>query len=602
MAVAVPLRSEPAPRPLAWRWLAPACLVLAVVLAYANTLHAPFLFDDTGAVLENPTIRRLDSPAIFTPPADGSTTTGRPVVNVSFALNYALSGENVWSYHALNLAIHALAALTVFGLLRRTFGSLHLERHAVNREAVALAAAALWALHPLQTESVTCIAQRTESLCGLLYLLTLYAFARATLSHPINDKMPGGAGGRERVSHLLNDKVDRASSAWWLGLSLGCCALGMATKEVMVTAPVLVLLYDRTFVARSFAGAWRARRAFYVALAATWLVLVALVMCNAGARGASAGFGLGVPWWTYLLKQCEALVLYLRLAVWPHPLVLDYGTAVTRSVAEVGWQGLVVLALLSATGWALVRRPVLGFAGVWFFLILAPSSSVVPLVTQTMAEHRMYLPLAAPVSLLAVALAARFGPRATPVLAGLALVAGAATVARNWTYRDAVVIWADTAARLPSNPRAHHNLALALHHGGRAAESHAHFARAVALDPTYVTAHYNWAVALLAESRTAEAITQLEAVVRLAPDHLDAHRKLGLLFAHAERLGPAAEQFRSVLRLAPDDADARANLGNVLLLSGQPQAAIACYEESLRLRPGDARTRENLQLAREALR
>lgn len=584
-----PARAAPRPRLAAWPLLAPALLVLAVVLAYANTLRAPFLFDDVGAVMENPTIRNLASLAIFQPPADGSTTTGRPLVNASFALNYALSGDHVGSYHALNLAIHAAAALTLLGLLRRTLASLQLKLSSFNSAAAALAAAALWALHPLQTESVTCIAQRTESLCGFFYLFAFYAFARA--ASPAAEPSPGWSA---------------LTPTRWLALSVVSSALGMATKEVMVTAPVLVFLYDRTFVAGSFSAAWRARRGYYLALAATWFVLIALLVLNSGARGASAGFGLGITPWTYLLTQAEALVLYLRLALWPYPLVLDYGTAVVRSLAEVWWQGPVVLALLAATAVSLFsRRPslrALGFAGAWFFVILAPSSSVVPLITQTIAEHRMYLPLAALIAVAVVGLSARLPTIAGPCFAALSLAALFATVARNHLYRDPVVIWSDNVARLPANPRGHHNLALALHHGGRAAESHAHFARAIALDPAYVTAHFNWAVALLAESRTAEALSHLEATVRLAPDHLDAHRKLGLLHARAERLAPAAEHFRAVIRLVPTDADAHANLGNVLLLSGQPQAAIAAYETSLRLRPGDTRTHENLRIARDALR
>lgn len=645
MALAVPARSEPAPRAFAWRGLAPACLVLAIVLAYAHTIHAPFLFDDTGAILENPTIRRLDSLAIFTPPTDGSTTTGRPVVNVTFAFNYAVSGENVWSYHALNLAIHALAALTLYGLLRRTLLLIpgrsllagdSLEPSRASSLLPAFLTALLWALHPLQTESVTCIAQRTESLCGLLYLLTLYAFARATSASSATLQPASGPHIQSAPTRAQASPYRKPAAPTWLALALVSCALGMATKEVMVTAPVLVFLYDRTFVARSFAGAWRARRAFYVALAATWLVLLALLGLNSGARGASAGFALGVSPWTYLLTQCEALVLYLRLSLWPHPLVLDYGTAVTRSLAAVWWQAPAVLSVLAATSWALVRRPALGFAGAWFFLILAPSSSFVPLVTQTMAEHRLYLPLAAVIGLLVVAVQVGFGARAPALLAILGLASFTVTVARNHNYRDAVTIWSDTAAKVPANPRAHHNLALALHHAGRPAEAHDHFARALALDPAYVTAHYNWAVALLAEARTAEALRHLAATVRLAPLHADAHRqlarlaeqagrladaeihfnailrlapddltahrRLGLLLARAERLAPAAEHFRAVLRQEPSDADTHANLGNVLLLAGRARDAIVCYEASLRLRPDDARTRENLQLAREALR
>ncbi|MCX6952486.1 MAG: tetratricopeptide repeat protein [Verrucomicrobia bacterium] len=317
-------------------------------------------------------------------------------------------------------------------------------------------------------------------------------------------------------------------------------------------------------------------------LAATWLVLVFLVSGGAGARGASAGFGLGVTWWTYLLKQAEALVLYLRLSLWPHPLVLDYGTAVVRNVSDVAGQGAFVLALLAATVWALWRRPLLGFVGAWFFLILAPSSSVVPLVTQTMAEHRMYLPLAALGALFAVLVYRWLGGRSSWLLAVCAVGCGAATVLRNHTYRDAVAIWADTVAHCPANPRAHNNLALALVHAGRASEAHDAYARAVALDPGYVSARYNWGVALLAAGRIAEAATQFEAAVRLAPSHADATLNLGNVLVRLGRPAEAIPQFERALALRPA-ADAHYNLAVALADAARPAEAGPHLEAALRL-------------------
>ena len=649
-------------------WLAPLALTFAVALVYANSLSAPFLFDDAGAVLGNPTIRSLASFAVFNPPADGSTTTGRPVVNFSYALNYALGGEHVVGYRVVNVAIHALAALTLFGLLRRTFSCVRgrgplagdvsassrasaLLPSSFNPDVAALTIAALWALHPLQTESVVCIAQRTESLCGLFYLLTLYAFTRATIPSE------GGARCPQRA---------------WLVVSVGSCLLGMAAKEVMVTAPLVVLLYDRTFVAGTFAGALRVRRGYYAALVGTWLLLAFLVLQNSGARGASAGFGLGVTPWTYLLTQADALVRYLGLTLWPHPLVLDYGTGVADALAEVWWQGVIVLMLLAATVWALVRRPVLGFVGAWFFLILAPSSSFVPLVAQTMAEHRMYLPLAALLALV-VGLLHRL-----PVLAYrvvflvLVLASGAATVARNHSYRDPLAIWSDNVAAHPSGARGHNNLALVFQQRGEPDRANTHYATAVRLQPGYVSAHYNWGVALLEQNRVEAAIAALETAVRLAPEHADAHLNLGNALVRAERpaaalphyetslrLRPAPDahvnlaaaltvlgrqreadgQLESALRLdpsfaparlqlarnlsraalalaqggrlaeavapltraiqlQPDFVEAHANLGNVLLLSGRPAEAIVAYEAALRLRPRDPGLLENLAAAR----
>ncbi|MBI4623346.1 MAG: tetratricopeptide repeat protein [Verrucomicrobia bacterium] len=547
--------------------LAAVALVAAIALAYGNTLRAPFLFDDAGAVLNNLTIRRLGSLAVLSPPADGSTTTGRPVVNASYALNYAISGENVWGYHLANVAIHALAALALLGIVRRTLAGPVLRGHFGGAsESPAFLTALLWALHPLQTESVTCIAQRTESLCGLFYLLTISCFIRATVCHPLDDKPPDRAG------------------AVWLTLSVASSLAGMGTKEVMATAPLMVLLYDRTFVAGNFTAAWRRRRTYYFALAGTWLLLAWLIVRSGGGRGASAGFGLGVSWWTYLLKQCEAILLYLKLSIWPHPLVFDYGTAVVNSLAVVGWQAVVVCALLAAAVWSLARKPVAGFLGAWFFLILAPSSSVVPLVTQTMAEHRMYLPLAGVLVLVVVALFGWIGPRATWLLAPVAIVLGCATVFRNRDYRDAVTIWSDTVARNPTGARAHNNLALALQQQGKPEQANVHFARAVKLQAGYVSAHYNWGSALLEQGRVAEAIAQLQMAVRLAPNHADAHVNLGNALVRAQQAAEAVRHYREALQLKPA-ADVYYNAGIAFIELGRSDDAAEHFRAALQLNP-----------------
>ena len=265
------------PGVFSWWWSPPwrsaALLVAAVVLCYWNSLGAPFLFDDAGAIAKNPTIRHLASFAVLHPPANGSTTTNRPVLNLSFAVNYALSGEGVWSYHALNVAIHAWAALVLLGIVRRTLSGAALrERFGAAAPSLAFLIALLWALHPLQTETVVCIAQRTESLWSLFFLLTLYGFIRGveadrsfcrSLLAGDGPHVPSGVACQQAPT-----SADRESThaCRWLSLSFLSCLLGMGTKEVMVTAPLLVLLYDRTFVAGRFSAAWRQRRTYYVAL------------------------------------------------------------------------------------------------------------------------------------------------------------------------------------------------------------------------------------------------------------------------------------------------------------------------------------------------
>jgi tetratricopeptide (TPR) repeat protein len=409
----------------------------------------------------------------------------------------------------------------------------------------------------------------------------------------------------------------------------------MLSKEVMVSAPLIVFLYDRTFVAGSFAEAWRRRRAVHLGLAGTWAVLIVLRLLAPG-RGGTGGFGLGMSSWHYALTQCRALVLYLRLSFWPHPLILDYGDRVVRELGAVWPQGLLVLALLAGTGLALWRRPALGFAGACFFAILGPSSSFLPLVTQTIAEHRMYLPLAAVLAVAVCSLqsagAALFRDAALRPIA-FALIAaaiglGVATVRRNFDYRSGVAIWEDTVAKLPGNPRAHDNLANALvevnrrpealaeyeaalridphdvqaHYNlgnellqsGRLAEAIGHYQEALRTFPSFVLAHDNLGNALLRAGRLPEAIEQYAEAVQSNPAHPGAHYNLANALAKAGRLTDAIGEFEAALRLAPDMADAHFNLAIALVRSGRVPEAIAEYRIVLRLNPSDAEARSNL--------
>jgi hypothetical protein len=271
-------------------FVAAVLLTAAALAAWANSFRGPFIFDDLPAIVENATIRTLALPIALAPPRSGQPAGGRPLVNFSFALNWAIAGADVRGYHVVNLAIHVLAALALFGVARRTMRSRPLAaKFAADATPLAFALAALWMLHPLQTESVTYISQRAESLAGLFLLFTLYAAIRG---------------------------VDSPTPTRWHVLAVVTCLLGMATKEVMYAAPLLVLLHDRTFFAGTFREALRRRPWFYAGLAATWLLLGWLVK-QAGNRGATAGFGIGITPWHYLLTQCGALVHYVRLVFWP---------------------------------------------------------------------------------------------------------------------------------------------------------------------------------------------------------------------------------------------------------------------------------------------
>ena len=547
---------------------APLLIAAAAVAAYANSFSGPFVLDDVPSIAANPTIRHL---ATALHPSVATTGGGRPVLNLSLAVNYAVSGSAVWSYHALNLAIHVLAGLLLFGIVRRTLGA----QSAPAAAPLAFSAALLWTLHPLQTESVTYIVQRAESLMGLLYLLTLYGFIRGCAAN----------GGRART---------------WFALSIAACLLGMGTKEVMVSAPLVVLLYDRTFQAGSLREAWRRRGWVHAALFSTWLVLGLLVASTHG-RGGTAGFGSAVGWQSYATTQLVAVAHYLRLAFWPHPLVFDYGTAPVSLSAAVVACALLVTCLAAWTAWALVRRPVLGFLGASFFAILAPSSSVVPVSTEIMAEHRMYLALA-PVVVLAVAAAFRWlGRAALPLCALLAAAMLWTTWQRNETYGTEAGLWGDTVGRRPDNDRARTNFGNALSSEGRTADAVAQLEWALRLNPKNVDAHNDLGNALNALGRTAKANAQFEEAQRLDPGSVEAHNNLGNALNAQGRSAQAIAQYEEALRIDPDYAEARNNLGNVLVAEGRSAEAIPHFERALRLRPEVAEVRNNLGNALKAL-
>jgi Tfp pilus assembly protein PilF len=574
--------------------LAACLLVLAVVLAYAGSMEGPFVFDDVPAILQNPSLRHPGALAgVLAPPGDqAGSVGGRPIVNLSLAANYALGGTRVWGYHATNLAIHAAAALLLFGIIRRTLagaGTSPLPAGGLpwmspwsgpDGLLIAFLASLLWAVHPLQTEAVTYVVQRAESLMGLFYLLTLYCFVRCA--------------GRDPARKAIGRTI-------WGVLCVLACLLGMATKEVMVSAPLAVLLYDRTFVAGSLREAWRRRRGLYAGLFSTWLLLAVLVSSTHG-RGGSAGFDAPAGVLPYALTQCRAVVHYLRLAFWPDRLVFDYGTALVRNPGDVVGQVLLIALLLAGTLYAARRRPEAGFPALCFFALLAPSSSFVPVATEPMAEHRMYLPLAA-VSVLTVAAAyaglSRLAPRHARALlcalcAAAALGLGAATVRRNIDYRSEVALWSDTVRKAPENPRAHNNLAEAFQAGGEPGRAAGEFAAAVRADPDYAPAQYNLGVTLLDSGRPGDAVAHLEKALSAPRHQAELHVYLGEAHERMGQNAEAAEQFSEALRIAPGNSEAAFGLGNNLAIQGRYAEAVDAFRLALARTPGGVRIRNNL--------
>ena len=566
--------------------IAPWLLVAAGILVYANSLEGPFIFDDLGAIVDNPDIRQVwplwRDPGSTPRPSLNS----RPIVRLSLALNYAAGGLEVRGYHAFNIAVHILAALVLFGIVQRTLRhpgiSGHFEGMADN---LALTCALLWLVHPLQTQSVDYILQRSESIMGLFYLLTLYAAIRVM-------------------------EADRAHA--WRTIAILAAALGMASKEAMVTAPVVVLIYDRVFWADSWTGIWRRRWGLYAGLAGTWAILAAQM--SSGPHGDSVGFAAGVSAWDYALNQCAMIVGYLQKAFWPDPLVLDYGFVQPLTISAVWPHASLLVALLALTAAALWYRPMIAFPGVWFFAILGPTSSFVPIVNEVGAERRAYLSLAGLIALVVIGgyfalewVAQRWQLVGGKVRVGrgvlvLVLSVGLsyATMQRNQAFCSSLSIWQTVVEAAPHNPRGHTYLGLALDALGRSEEAIGHYRRALQLNPDFAEAHINLGIALGVRGQAEEAIQHFRQALRLRPDYAEVHSNFGNVLVNTGRLDEAIAHYRRALQLRPGYAEAHNNLGTALGMQGQVEEAIRHFQQALQLRPDYAEAHNNLGIARRA--
>jgi tetratricopeptide (TPR) repeat protein len=531
------------PVPTRLRWPIVLGLALAGLAVYWNSLSGTFIWDDRTGILGDPGVLHLGSPRDY--------LSARGFTRLTFALNVAIGGLDVRGFHVVNIAIHILASTVLYGVVRRTLARLR-PSPTLDSDWLAGAIALLWLIHPLQTQAVTYLVQRHESLMGLCYLTTLYCAIR----------------------HFETRK-----SRWAL-LAIAFCLLGMMTKQVMVTAPLAVLLYSRTFIDPSFSKSIARHRILFVGLLGSWLWLWFLLgggqmgqMGNPVQGGPSAGFAYqGATPRQYLVTQSQVLLHYLRLSVWPNPLCLDYVwplAEATRVIPEL----LMVSSLVAVSLFGLWRRHWVGFVGTCFFMILAPTSSIMP-IADVAEEHRMYLPLATVVSL-GVVLLWKIGERThrryfAAGIAVLAVACAIGTVLRNRDYQDGETMWRKVIALRPGNSRARNNLANLLMDKHRFLEASDVYRAALELEPDSPVMLYNLGRALALTGNYAAALPYLqEAVVRasaLSPDltRVHFHHLLGIVLRRLGRLDEAILQLREAAELEPTSSALRLELEGAL--------------------------------------
>lgn len=507
-----------------------------VGLAYRNASVAPFLLDDRPSIVENPSLAAgVWGAAAWSPPA-WSFTTGRPLLNWSFAANVAICGFDPGCFRWINVGLHALNAVLLSWVIAETVSFLGgLRGLATKPRTLGLACGLLWVASPVHTAAVTYVSQRAEVLMAAFNLASVLCFLRAQRS---------------------------PRPAVWRWAVAGAFVGGVMVKESVVSAPVVCLLLDWTARRRSVLGQLKVGGWWSYAAFVPGLGLLAFLALSTALPGRMAVDGGGWMNFHNAEVQLRALGHYLSLSVWPHPLVFDRGANEAALAAYPIWRGFMalVLAVWSVVAVALGRLAWVPVAA--FFILLAPTSSLVPVLGQPVADHRLYLPLGAACAGVVILLF-RAAPRTALWAVGCAaIVLFTLPSLRNRDYRTAISIWSDTVAKAPMSYRAHGSLGqLLVAEPARRAEGLVHLREAVRLAPRDAETHYQLGLAMLQEKDRGEALVYFRRCADLDRNHALAHAQAALLLLESDRSAEALPFAQRAAELRPGRADFRRLVG-----------------------------------------
>ena len=549
-----------------WRWIAIALgALLAVFEAYSGALHGPFLLDDLYLPFGLPDADRV---------ALEMWLSRRPALMITFLFNYKLWGPEPYSYHVLNVLLHWLAGGLAFLLLRKLLEMAGEEGR--KRDLLALTGAAVFLLHPIQTESVAYVASRSDVLCTVFVFASLAVFLRYRT--PAIGLVPSLS-------------------------ALALFGLGVLSKEQAAVLPAIFLLTDVYWSKGSWRASIRANWKLYVPVIAGAAFGVAVILQTLRFAD-TAGFNVpGLKWWEYFLTQCRVIWLYLRLTVLPLGLNVDHDIPVSRGLFDHG-AAFGLLALLAAVGvaWGLRRRyPLACYGLLTALLLLAPTSSFLP-IKDVAAERRMYAPL---LGLLMIGLdllrRVKLDNAKLAAVAVMVAALGFATSARASLYGSDIAIWADSAEKSPRKVRPRFQLAYAYYKAGKCAEAEREFAHAARLDKPEITLLVDWALALDCLGKTEEAIAKLQEAVKL-DEPGNAYAQLGMIYGRLGKSEEALAALDAAVKASPGMPMPYVYRGNVLGLRGEWGKAVEQYRRALELDPGNPSALQNLRVAEANLR
>ncbi|MBJ6801021.1 tetratricopeptide repeat protein [Geomonas propionica] len=573
-------------------------LIAAVaLLAYSNSFHVPFIFDDEGSIVTNNVIKDLhrflyDDGYIYNP--------RRFLGYLTVALNYRFGALDVTGYHVVNLAIHIGTGVLSYLLARLTLSTPALTREGEAGDAswfIPLFAALLFVAHPVQTQAVTYVIQRLASLAALFFVASIASYAKA---------------------RLLQEETGRPFALKPLSfyiLALAAAGCAMKTKEIAFTLPFVVVLYEFMFFRMTAVK----KLLFLLPVALTVLIVPLSLLGTNKPIGqiisdvtAATRVDSELSRLDYLFTQFPVLATYLRLLVVPVRQNLDYDFPVYHSLASlpVLFSLLLLLVLFGAALvlWYRSRAPqaepelrLISFGILWFFITIAVESSVIP-IADVIFEHRVYLPSVGAF----IALAALFSlcfkggiSRSAVATAGVVVLAlTATTFVRNLVWGSELSLWGDTALKSPNKARPHYNLALALEKSGRLDESLQEALIATRLSPKEAPPFNLIGTIFGKKGDYDQAIASLSQAVKLDPTLAEAQVNLGDAYRLKRMLPQAMDQYQAAMKQRPTDASIYHKIGVTFALQQNLPKAAVFFQCAASLDPATPQYRLDLMRAK----
>lgn len=558
----------PPSRPKLWPWFLGLAVALFLVLAvYGPAIGGPFLYDD----------RYLPFmvPGIASAPLAAWLHSMRPFLMLTFWMNFQIGADNPYSYHVVNVLLHFTDSVLIALIVHKLLTWADAER--VTNLILSAFAGGLFLLHPLQTESVTYVASRSDSLSVLLFNAAFAVFL-----------------------------YRRSRAASWT-LTAGVLALfGLAvlSKEHTAVFPALLLLTDYFWnPGFSFEGIrknWRLYAPMAVGGAAG-LVFVWRVLSASN----SAGFHVkGLAWYQYFYTQCRAIWVYIRLFFLPVGQNVDYDFPISRTIVDHGAIfALLGLAALAVVAWIYRKRYPLASYGYFAFLVLlAPTSSVVP-IADVLVEHRTYMPFLG--LLLIVVEALRHWKTSQKTLAGaltaVLLVSAVATYQRNQVWSSAVALWSDSVQKSPHKARPRFQLAFAYFEEHRCPEAVNQYAKAATLEKPSYDLLVDWAEAADCAGDADAAVAKLREAASINPS-VHAWAQIGMVYGEHGKHAEALQALAHATAIDPNYAMTYVYRGNVYASLGEYDKAAAEYRHALDVNPGDQQARDGLAMVASHLK